>query len=334
MERKYYLDYLRIAASMAVVLLHCASGSWLIEPVNSFNWQVLNFYDSITRWGVPIFLMISGSIFLTKNISIKDLFCKYIFKLALVYAVWSLFYVFSCTGFSNIKVLIVETITGYYHMWYLLAAIGMYLCTPIINKINENKDIEEYTIIILIVFSFIIPALVNILEIFGLPTFVSQIYYLQITKIPGLFVYYILGHYISSYTLKFKKQIYILGLIGLIITIVGTSVLSMHFNTPNELFYSSSSLNILAMSVAIFAYGIGYDNEPKNKRLLTTLSKATLGVYLVHPFVLKVLKNFGFTSISFNPILVTPLLFVSTYGISLIISLILNKIPFIKDYLV
>ncbi|SFO21753.1 Acyltransferase family protein [Pseudobutyrivibrio sp. UC1225] len=94
MERKVYCDYLRFFAVFAVCVLHVSAFNWACTDVNSLEWQVFNFYESIVRWGVPIFLMISGTLFLNREISIKKLFSKYIFRMVVAFVFWSLFYAF------------------------------------------------------------------------------------------------------------------------------------------------------------------------------------------------------------------------------------------------
>ena len=65
-ERIIYFDYLRVLATMAVIFLHVAAQNWYNTDINTLNWHVFNIYDSIVRWGVPIFIMISGALFLEK----------------------------------------------------------------------------------------------------------------------------------------------------------------------------------------------------------------------------------------------------------------------------
>lgn len=60
-------DYLRVLATFAVILLHVAASKWNYADVNGLEWQTYNFYDSIVRWAVPFFVMISGSLFLPRD---------------------------------------------------------------------------------------------------------------------------------------------------------------------------------------------------------------------------------------------------------------------------
>ena len=90
-NRIVYFDYLRIIAIFAVIVLHIAAHNWHGTDVNSFEWQMFNIYDSIVRWGVPVFVMISGALFLGKDISIKKLYNKHIFRIFLSLIIWSTF---------------------------------------------------------------------------------------------------------------------------------------------------------------------------------------------------------------------------------------------------
>ena len=65
--RILYFDFLRIFATLAVMVLHVAAQNWYSTSVSSFEWQTFNFFNSIVRWGVPIFVMISGALFLNER---------------------------------------------------------------------------------------------------------------------------------------------------------------------------------------------------------------------------------------------------------------------------
>ena len=58
-NRIYYLDILRVMACIAVIVTH-ASFSYVMADFGSFNFIVGNIADSLSRIGVPLFVMISG----------------------------------------------------------------------------------------------------------------------------------------------------------------------------------------------------------------------------------------------------------------------------------
>ena len=83
-ERQLYLDFIRAAATIAVILIHITAQNFHIDP-HGTTWDALH-------WAVPAFLMISGAVFLEKNITIKEIFGKYIFRIAVAYVFWSAVY--------------------------------------------------------------------------------------------------------------------------------------------------------------------------------------------------------------------------------------------------
>ena len=134
-ERIKYLDYLRVFATIAVIMLHVAAQNWGVTDVNKFEWNTFNLFDSLVRWCVPIFVMISGALFLNKDIPIKNLFSKYILRLLVAFIVWSAFYALVSISSNNIISKIKDFISGEYHMWFILMIIGLYALTPIIKQI-------------------------------------------------------------------------------------------------------------------------------------------------------------------------------------------------------
>ena len=59
-KRTPYFDKLRIIAIIAVVTIHCCGKDTL--SVGSFDWNVINAYNCLVQWAVPVFVMISGAL--------------------------------------------------------------------------------------------------------------------------------------------------------------------------------------------------------------------------------------------------------------------------------
>lgn len=90
-NRILYLDFLRILATAAVMILHTASKVWYASDIGSFNWNASNVWDSIVRWCVPVFAMISGTLFLNPDneIRIKNLYTRNICRVLTAFIFWS-----------------------------------------------------------------------------------------------------------------------------------------------------------------------------------------------------------------------------------------------------
>ena len=127
-----YIDIIRIVAILLVILLHC-SGNYIHDvSVKGFNFIVLNFFDSISRIGVPLFFMISGAYFLNNknDVTIKSLFKKNIFKVLLVLVISSFAIEFTKYLLSvdniTLKAFIKNVVLGDNILWFFYTLIGLY----------------------------------------------------------------------------------------------------------------------------------------------------------------------------------------------------------------
>lgn len=166
-KRVVYLDYLRIFSTFAVIFLHVSAQNWYSASVFSTEWQILNFYDSLVRWAVPVFVMISGALFLSKEISIRTLYLKHVLRMIIAFVVWSFVYAICQKGgydFSEHKVM---WLAGHYHMWFIPMIIGLYIMIPIIKYIVRDEKITHYFLILAAMFSFLLPTLFRLVGDFG-----------------------------------------------------------------------------------------------------------------------------------------------------------------------
>lgn len=62
-----YYNKLRTLATIAVITIHASSTLFYHRPIGSESWWIATFFDTIARFGVPIFLMISGALLLPKK---------------------------------------------------------------------------------------------------------------------------------------------------------------------------------------------------------------------------------------------------------------------------
>ncbi len=113
------------------MVLHLGAQNWYTTDVKSFAWNTFNFYDSIVRWAVPSFVMISGALFLQRDIPFKKFFSKYIFRIVTAFLFWS--FVYAVANYAKNKDIIKALghfIMGHYHLWFLFMITGLYIyCT-------------------------------------------------------------------------------------------------------------------------------------------------------------------------------------------------------------
>ena len=93
MSRIVKYDILRVAASFSIVLLHVSASYWSVVDISGGEFVVMTVYNSLTRFAVPVFFMLSG-LFLVDPWRERVGTGKRVLKLIALFYVWSAFYAF------------------------------------------------------------------------------------------------------------------------------------------------------------------------------------------------------------------------------------------------
>ena len=352
-QRQYNLDYLRVFASIAIIFLHVTGQDMYDIEVASTGWNLYNICNGATRWGVPVFVMMSGALFLPREIPTEILYKKYISRIAIAYVVWSSFYaivdalgstIFVEGYHTTIVEIIGSFISGAFHLWFLPMIIGLYLCIPFVKQFTMNDKLTKYFLLLSIIFCFVKTQIQLVTDTLVrgnvqiLFKDISTVFdYFNINIVIGFVAYFILGFYLNKTDISKKQRtiIYILGVAGLVLTIILNLFASKNAGKLSQAFYGASSVNVLLMSVAIFVwFKYNAKGTEKLNKIIIHLSKYSFGAYLVHIFILQVLKAIGFSSETIHPVFSVPATLVFTTVVSYLISMVLNKIPVIKKYIV
>jgi surface polysaccharide O-acyltransferase-like enzyme len=124
-QTQFGISLLRILATFSVIVIH-VSGPFVVKfgEISSFDWNVANFFDSISRYSVPLFFMISGSLLLSQDYGFIEFLKKRLVKIVPPFLFWSLLYsilnrhVFSSEIF-NVSKLVKDIFYGSeYHLWF------------------------------------------------------------------------------------------------------------------------------------------------------------------------------------------------------------------------
>lgn len=345
------IHLLRILATVNVVMLHVVA-----ERVSSYDssseWIISNVISSATRWSVPVFFMISGTLFLYRGYT--KIPYSNILRIARAYFFWSFCYAFinyiDNYYNSDLKNLLYEFLAGHYHLWYCYSIIGVYLCIPILSSIASNKMCLRYVMLIGGGISFILPSVVvlfNLFGIYGISDLLNSLNHnLGIFLTYGYAWYFWAGYYLFSEQIKsiYKRILYMLGVIAYIFTSLCTIYFSRIYNTSKLELYDNLQCNVMLMAIGIFILFCSIDDEwiDKNisvyvKNMIIILSKSSFGVYLIHPLIMERLAlnmgigiesfHFGFT---INVFLYWGIIVITAYGLSVLI----NKIPVVNKYIV
>lgn len=328
-QRIAYLDILRLLATFAVIFIHITADG-LPFSFMQYNWYVAVVGGSLVRWAVPVFVMISGALYLNphKEITTGLVLKKKIPRLLLAYVAWWLIYALAIvTVWCLIKKEPFQTewIAPHYHLWFLPMLAGVFLLIPLLRPIAANEKLLRYALVIWLCYlacSFaFVKEIKQITPLFAMNTIV------------GYAGYFLLGYFLSTLETSKRQRIviYILGILGALVTIGGSIGLSAYTGAFNEKFYAFLSLHVAMMSMALFVFvkdkalHVGH----RTQRLLEIVRYDLFGVYLTHDLWLMVLNKDVVRDLT-NHALTLPLICLVTFVLSLYTTKLIRKIPFLK----
>ncbi|MCD8049660.1 MAG: acyltransferase family protein [Clostridia bacterium] len=340
MKRISYADAARIAAAGAVVLLHNAGVRLLGPDVGSgdFVWAV--FFDAFARWSVPLFIMLSGMLFLNKEkkLDIKRLYKKNILRLVTAFVFWSYIY--------NVYLLFVETRSVVYsltraflkipdgelHLWYCYIIVGLYIALPFIKRMTENmtKRETEYFLVLNILLTFL-PKTLESFEIFAPFTeFIGKFEIMTAAGYVGLFV---AGWYIDNFEhgRLFRVLSYLAAAAGFLYMFLMTVFVSRNAGALDESFMSFKGLPAYLMAfgvMTLFKSTIGQKElKRRSASNLANYAKYMFGVYMIHELLTLVPNALGWVILPNMIYLSIPIHAVIVFAVSLFAAAIIDLTP-------
>lgn len=295
-KRTAYFDVLRFAATFGVILVHLCVTPWETLDIQSMEWKWFHLLDSAARWCVPMFVMISGALFLSpaKEVSFRTLCRKNLLRIGTAFVFWSMLYaLLDVAKGMSVKEFPLTFLKGEYHMWFLFLIAGLYLFVPLLRKLTVSKKRTEYFLLFGGVFFFLIPRTVHLLSLFGvsfpLQGFLLSAMNVNVVSFCYLFVF-VLGHYLHQYDLPkaLRVVLYGLGAFGFLATVFLTLWHTQKLGFPSGSFYTYMSLNVMAMAVAMFVFAKQHLNQPRPRA--AAFSRYSFGIYLSHVLFIDLLS--------------------------------------------
>ena len=338
-NRRTELDFLRLAAILVVIATHLCGGPVKSLDTASGTFAQLNCLRAAVTWDVPVFVMISGCLFLApeKEVSIGKIFKKYIWHLAVCFAVWSavfqVYYYVTSDTHLNLNGIFSEFLMGPYPFWYLFMLAGLYMIIPFLRSFAQDRKLVRYFLILFFVGEFLVNYGVRLPGI-G-PTLDQIIGKSNFHFALGFTGYYLLGHYLSGSRISLKKELllYAAGIGCVIFTCAATTWQSRAQGVYNEWFSKYLMPNVIVESTALFVFFTKRVSQirfsQRTRSILKNLSGLGFGVYLVHALVIEGFNLMGITVLRFAPLPAALILTVAVYAISLGLTWAIRQIPVI-----
>lgn len=323
--RVAYIDVIRIVATFGVIALHVFCTEYH-SSVGTYHWYVSVVGDSLVRWSVPLFVMISGALFLqpAKDVSFRILLKKYIPRLLLAYVFWSIAYsTMTAIGYIiNGRELRLGLLVPHFHLWYIPMLIGVYLLIPLLRKIVFEEKLARAALLIWI--GYLIGCFCKFNQIPQIGILFNS------NSIIGYAGYFVLGYYVSYHNISTKQArwIYSLGIIGAIVCVCGNIIVSQIRGISDGTFLGNLGPHVVAMSLSLFVFIKKTVSTIENKlmKFVEYVRKDLFGIYLTHGIWLMIFNTAIFRDIC-NQLITLPLITIIIFFFSLFTTKLIRHIP-------
>ncbi len=291
--KTWYLwaDVIRIVAIFGVVMVHT-----IFLPVLGFENLGSMLIFSLARTCVPLFVMLSGALLLSKQESYRDFFSKRFNALILPWIFWVSLYTVAqivVTHPINVFEIVPMFLSRLQSFWFLPLVALLYLLTPPLRtfiKFATTKDIF-YVVILWFLGVSLFPYLLHS------PAFPLSIDTGIVRQTLQFVGFYLLGHLIMRISFS-GFGIRSMGFIFLIIQfmlLIGNLLGSSQANLQSMYDYTSPFIVISSLTLFVLLRHLCLSLPTYLSRRfqspLFVISSATLGIYLIHMPIKRVLEK-------------------------------------------
>lgn len=328
------LDFIRVMACVAVVLLHVSARPiYMQEQLSAWAWLAGNAVSSLTHWCVPVFVMLSGALLLgSEKTTYRNMLCQRIPRMLLVlalasafYALWQKFFFGGLVWAEFARALVAGQ--PYYHLHFFYLIIGLYFITPVLSRAIIALSEQELRHAVWVTCGLT-------MAVFAWSTF-SRTYTPNGASYSWWYIgYFLLGHYLHRYSpqLPYLRIL----LLGYGVTVVGTQLLAYVMGSGylwKLYFYTYFSPTVLAMAIGVWGIA-GRWAQGIDGAVLRALAPLTLLVYILHPMFMELLR-WAYPMLSARlmaPVIEVPLTFVLTLLVSSGAAWLLRRNRLVKRY--
>ncbi len=350
--RLIWLDYLRVIAAFAVVCTHVSSIYFsAYHQLDSAEWWYANIVNASSRFAVPIFIMISGCLLLGRDYSLAEFYGKRIKRIVPPLIFWSIlfavlnYHLYGLPGFVQAEegartdwliiledMLLLMLITGStaVHLWYLSMLACLLLFVPFINKFITGKPADLGDMLALIGLGILFTGL-NLAA--GMANDLAGITVDWFTRFPWYMLYLVLGYLIFRYkdALAIAPVVFVIAFCALVFmgAIANFQIVSTYSVIKDWLVLSNDGVVTFAVTLSVFIIFAKNSHRFSETRLISSLSEASFGIYLVHPVFILLFQKL-FTAHLQNAWLFLTLMILLTFFCSYLAIVLMRRVRWLK----
>ncbi len=352
-KRIFYYDVLRAIAIIGIVFCHVSS-QFVANPssLSYTSYWISAFFDCFRDFSIPVFVMLSGALLIGKKDTLITFFKKRLSRIFIPFVFWVVIYrIYSYFYFPGAQNTFLNIFFGtpgtlgaaFWFIWMITVSyIGIFIINKVIIFQNNNERFNRYFIPALLFLSigYII------ISQFGLfnPYQSRLIYFISFMS------YIVIGYALANYNVvshRFNNNL-LLSATGIIFmvsylyyisfNVVPSSILNNHFSYSGYF-----NLLTLIMSASLFLFfkylsnSKFLDDLEKNNmgKIITCISGYSFGIYLSHFLIMyrvrmNLVRYVQYTTQS--PLFWIPFLVLLILAISMVILLILDRIPVLEKF--
>lgn len=283
--RNMNMDLLRIVSMVLIVLLHSIDHSGVLEKAIDCE-SVIDIYVmyvyAFTRICVNCYVLLSGYFLVKSKFRLHKLVVLWLEVVFYSFVIKLIFMLTGQTAFSPVSLVscFFPILTGRY--WFVTIYFALYLIAPFLNKAIYAMDKKEFTIFNIVlaalfsVWSSIHPAIagVNSGGGWGLAWFVVLYFAAAWFRL----------YYVPCYKYISKLMVvFLIPVITTVIFIIGGVLESSLFRQIGNQWCRYDSIPVYLASLMLFVAFINVTIENKTiKKIISVVSPATFGVYMIH----------------------------------------------------
>ena len=353
-ERIYYFDYLRVVASVSVIVLHTAvlilnaQRKLDVDFVSMFN--VANGYDSLLRFPVDCFFMIAGVLMFSPHRRFR--LGHQIRRVGIPLVTWSIVYAIanhvfyrqdqavitsSYDGQGSLLSAVGDFFTGplAYHLWFVYFLIGIYAVAPLIRPLmalpdGSSERLLRYALTLWLVFTVLLPTVANVWPETEL------LYFASFPSFPAGYIGLpLLGYYLHITPLRISRPWLVCGfLLGAVATFLITYFEETQRDQSLWAFQNLAPGVVLSSACVFLLAKSTFTGKARSYRLISLYSRLSFRIYLLYALVLHYVRSLSPLNDWYReqPFFGIPVIAAITIALTFAIARLIDLIKPVRNY--
>lgn len=341
-----YLEIIRIIAAIFVVFNHTDSQGFLLYmeyPCDSWRFWVYMIPSICCKVAVPLFFCISGALLLNRDESIKTIWKKRIFRIAIDLIVFSLAYAVFLSWKNGTEYNIIEYLHQMYSsqtyafLWYLYAYIAFLISVPFLRVLVKN--LSDKSFVYMIAICMVVSFFQIIVTIFGDDYAINQDL-IPVWSTSWAMIYPCIGYYLHyrievTSIKRYLPTIWVTNLLSVVIVaVLNFIIIKFDTNSQNQI---TSFVLVNCISIFLTARYL-FENKIFNRffeKTIIIVGNCTFGIYLLHVFALQnplflTIRRSLLRHLSAIPMIGVWIFVLFVVAVCIVATYVLKKIPLVK----